>query len=85
MLTLETRDRVRIVTLARPEARNAVNPALARMLGRPRESLVGQPFTVAAVDAERDRADRVLAALLANSPRVAREWPLRRADFSSVS
>ena len=57
-----------------------VNPALARMLGRPRESLVGQPFTVAAVDAELDRADRVLAALLANSPRVAREWPLRRAD-----
>ena len=32
MLTLETRDRVRIVTLARPEARNAVNPALARAL-----------------------------------------------------
>ena len=27
MLSIETRDRVRIVTLSRPEARNAVNPA----------------------------------------------------------
>ena len=32
MLSIETRDRVRIVTLSRPEARNAVNPALARAL-----------------------------------------------------
>jgi enoyl-CoA hydratase len=32
MLIVETLDRVRRITLDRPEARNAVNPALARML-----------------------------------------------------
>lgn len=32
MITVETQGRVRVVTLSRPEARNAVNPALARAL-----------------------------------------------------
>lgn len=32
MLTIETRDRIRLITLDRPAARNAVDPALARAL-----------------------------------------------------
>lgn len=32
MLTVETRDRIRVITLSRPESRNAVSPALAQAL-----------------------------------------------------
>ena len=61
-----------------------VNPALARMLGYARDELVGQPWTVGAFDDVAARADRHLAALLANSPRIAREWPIRRRDGSTL-
>lgn len=61
-----------------------VNPALARMLGYTRDELVGQPWTVGAFDDVGARADRYLAALLANSPRIAREWPIRRRDGSTL-
>ncbi|MFP5397391.1 MAG: PAS domain S-box protein, partial [Gammaproteobacteria bacterium] len=61
-----------------------VNPALARMLGYTRDELVGQPWTVGAFDDVGARADRYLAALLANAPRIAREWPIRRRDGSTL-
>lgn len=39
MLRVETRGRVRLVMLDRPEARNAVNPELARRLRREWQSV----------------------------------------------
>jgi PAS domain S-box-containing protein len=56
------------------------NPALARMLGCPRDALVGQPWTVAARADVVERAEAYLAALQADPPRDAQEWPVRRRD-----
>ena len=61
-----------------------VNPALARMLGRMPEDLVGQPWPASAVDGGGDGAERIRAALHAERAAASREWTLRRADGSAL-
>jgi len=61
-----------------------VNPAFCEMTGFAREKLIGGPWTVAAPPEIAERADRFLAAVLADSSKVPDQWRIKRRDGSIV-
>ncbi len=61
------------------------NPAFCRMLGREAEELQGQPWSLAAPPEIAAQHERVLSALLADSPQEVKEWRLVRRDGSLLT
>lgn len=61
------------------------NPAFCRMVGRETEELQGQPWSLVAPPEIAAQHERVLSALLADSPQEVREWCLVRRDGSLLT
>ena len=59
-----------------------VNRRMAEMIGYEPQELVGMPWTIASPSEVSPRAEQYLKALLAESPKVASRWSVRRRDGS---
>ena len=59
-----------------------VNPAFCQMVDYRAEQLVGQPYSLCAPDSVVSVQDKFLRAILEDSPKIPREWQIRRADQS---
>ena len=57
-----------------------VNPAFCALVQHPAEKLVGQSYVLCAPDSVVAVQDRFLQAILDDSPKIPREWKIRRAD-----
>lgn len=59
-----------------------LNPAFCRMLGYDETELIGKPWHMAAPEDVAAQHERFLAAVLKESPKVPREWRVKRKDGS---
>ncbi len=62
-----------------------VNPAFCRMLGYEQDELIGRPWHMAAPPDVAAEHGRFLGAVLKNSPKIPREWRIRRSDGSFLT